>query len=104
LWNNTHIRILSVSGTCYMILKIFSSKKLTINWRFWLNHYLIVLKLDHGFSEKTRIFLAKNQQIFLKLVIITLAPDIHTRDVIDELLKGNVVSEKDFLWKSKPRY
>jgi hypothetical protein len=30
--------------------------------------------LDHGFSEKTRIFLAKNQQIFLKLVINNIGP------------------------------
>ncbi len=81
------------------------------NLALWMNKYKILLSvfitLEKLYTNSFNYLICLLLQLILNWIehnFFLCFIDIHTRDIIDELLKGNVVSEKDFLWKSRPRW
>ncbi len=58
---------------------------------------------DHQ-VEIIKVFKSSKDNSTQEIMSMLLQQDLHTRDLVKDLLEQGVVSEKDYAWKSRPRY
>ena len=64
----------------------------------------LVKKYEDYQEEAIKVFKSSKDNSTREIMAMLLQQDLHTRDVVQELLDKQVVSEKDYAWKSRPRY
>ncbi len=57
---------------------------------------------DHQ-VEIIKVFKSSKDNSTQEIMSMLLQQDLHTRDLVKDLLDQGVVSEKDYAWKSRPR-
>ena len=57
---------------------------------------------DHQ-VEIIKVFKSSKDNSTQEIMSMLLQQDLHTRDLVKDLLDQQVVSEKDYAWKSRPR-
>ena len=63
----------------------------------------VVKKYEDYQIENIKVFKASKDNSTQEIMSMLLQQDLHTTDVVKTLLDQQVVSEKDYAWKSRPR-
>ena len=63
----------------------------------------VVKKYEDYQIENIKVFKASKDNSTQEIMSMLLQQDLHTKDVVKTLLDKQVVSEKDYAWKSRPR-
>ena len=64
----------------------------------------VVKKYEDHQTEAIKVFKSSKDNSPQEIMSMLLQQDLHTKDVVQSLLDQQVVSEKDYAWKSRPRY
>ena len=64
----------------------------------------VVKKYEDYQIENIKVFKASKDNSTQEIMSMLLQQDLHTKDVVKTLLDQQVVSEKEYAWKSRPRY